>query len=461
MAPSTRGVEDVIDSSGFTQLNITGGSYQPTSSDTDNSNNAGTLTITTNSGTTHYLAVLDSAGDIQFIQTASGSGSGVAEKTPSPTVFNTAAQTYAFGLSGFGSTSARVGYAGVLSLNGSTSITSGEMDINDNGNTSNGICASPCSVGGIYSYNAGTNVGALTLNASASEDFDFFVANGSASANTPVNVFIISRGNGSGTIDGTHPALLGTMVLQDSATTYNTAGLNGPSISALTGTNGNVSLTNGNADGNGGFMGTFDWNNDGAMISVPPEGSTCAQPTVCSFSYTYAAAGSNNNGRYTLHMLGNPNGSPAVAALPFVLYASEANSGFLLDQSSAVITGTMTAQSNSVFESFQPAALPGTFAVATASNSLPSIAPLTMNLLLTSPGNAVFNVSGTENPGGIAITGGAYGVQTVSPTPALSTTTGAGTSNYVLYQVDLTHFYLMRDATKDTGVPSAILFVAE
>ena len=456
------GVEDVIDSSGFNQLTITGGSYQPTSSDTDNSNNAGTLTISTNSGTTHYLAVLDSAGDIQFIQSdASGNGSGVAEKGSGSSVFNTAAQAYAFGLSGVDSSSARVGYAGVLSLNGSTGISSGQMDVNDNGNTSNAICSSPCSVTGNYSYSASTNVGTLTLSATVSENFDFFVANGSANANNPVNVYIISKGNAGGTIDATHPAVVGTMVLQDSTQTYNNAAFNGTSISALTGTDGNVSLTKGTTDGNGGFTGTFDWNNNGTMISVPPEGSTCAAPTVCSFSNTYAAS-SPNNGRYTLQVLGNPNGSPAVAALPFVLYASGANSGFLLESDSAtsVITGTMTAQPNSANGSFADATLPGTYAVATASNSLPSVAPLTMNLLLTSPGNSVFNVTGTENPGGVAVTGGAYDVQ-FTGTGTLSTITGSGTADYVLYGVDLSHFYLMRDATKDAGVPSAILFVAE
>lgn len=451
------GVEDVVDSSGFNQRTISGGSYQPTSSDTDNSNNAGTLTIITNSGTTHYLAVLDSAGDIQFIQSdANGKGSGVAENASGVAAFNSAAQKYAFGLSGVDSSSARVGYAGVLSLNGSTSITGGQMDVNDNGNTSNGICSSPCSVTGSYSYSSSTNVGTLTLTAGASENFDFFVANGSANTNNPVNVYMISKGNAGGAIDATHPAVLGAMVLQDSSiTTYNNAALNGTSISALTGTDGNVSLINGSADGNGGFTGTFDWNNNGTMISVPPS-STCAPPTVCSFTNTYAAA-SSSNGRYTLQMLGNPN-APVISPLPFVLYASGASSGFLLDQSSAVITGTMAAQSSSV--SFAPASLPGTFAVATASNSSPSITPLTMNLLLTSPGNSVFNVSGTQNPGGIAVSGGAYDVQT-SGSGTLSTTTGSGTADYVLYGVDLSHFYLMRDATKDAGVPSAILYVAE
>ena len=61
-----------------------------------------------------------------------------------------------------------------------------------------------------------------------------------------------------------------------------------------------------------------------------------------STGYTYFGTG---DGRYTLKLLGNPNASPVVAPLPFVLYASGNGRGFLLDQSSAsVITGTMAPQ---------------------------------------------------------------------------------------------------------------------
>ena len=37
-------------------------------------------------------------------------------------------------------------------------------------------------------------------------------------------------------LDNTHPAVSGTMVLQDSTQTYNNAAFNGTSVSALTGT---------------------------------------------------------------------------------------------------------------------------------------------------------------------------------------------------------------------------------
>lgn len=452
---SSGGVEDVFNPGGFTQLTITGGSYQPTSSDPNNSNNAGTLTLTTSGGTTHYLAVLDSAGDIQIVESDSnGTGSGVVEKATGSGIFNSGAQKYAFGFTGVDSGGNRVGYAGLLPIDGNGNISGGQMDLNDNGNmTSNGMCSSPCSLSGSYSYSAGTNVGSVALDASVTQDFDFFVAGGSANSSSPVNVYVISKGNTSGQVDTTHPAVVGTMVLQDGTITYNNGGFKGSSITALIGANANVSLTYGTTDGNGGFIGGFDQNsNSGTAVSVP---------YAPGFIYTYAA-GTSANGRYTFQMLGNPTSTPVVAPLPFVLYASGNNNGFLLenDQGTGVITGTMTAQSNKVAGTFVPAAMPGTYAVATASNSLASLAPLAMNLLLTSPGNATFNVSGTQNPGGHNVSAGSFDVN-FTGTGTISVTTGSGTANYVLYAVDLTHFYMMRDATKDTGTSGAILFAEE
>src|SRR5260370_34629936 len=106
-------------------------------------------------------------------------------------------------------------------------------------------------------------------------------------------------------------------------------------------------------------------------------------------------------------MLGNPNASPVVAPLPFVpfvLYASGANRGFLLDQSSpSVMTGTMDPQPSK--SSYTPTELPGTFAAATISDSDPTLAPVVQNLLLTSPGWSAFNVTGAQNPNNQPLTG--------------------------------------------------------
>jgi hypothetical protein len=244
--------------------------------------------------------------------------------------------------------------------------------------------------------------------------------------------------------------MLGEMTLQDSSiTTYNTAAFNGSSISALTGANSNVSLTYATTDGAGDFDGGFDQNNNGNATSVPYSPG---------FTYTYAAS-SANTGRYTFQMLGT---ASAASPLNFVLYASANNSGYLLesDTASSVMTGVMVAQPNKSAGAFVPAGMPGTYGAATFSNSLSSVAPLAFNLLLTSPGNSVFNVNGTENPGNQTVTGGAYSIA-FTGTGAISVTTGSGTANYVLYAVDSAHFFMMRNATMDTGVAGAILFAAE
>ncbi len=120
-------------------------------------------------------------------------------------------------------------------------------------------------------------------------------------------------------------------------TLYNNAAFSGTSVSSLTGVqvtnsaevpdSSNVALivgttdgTSGGSGGAGGFTGTFDQNDNGTIISILPTSP---------FSYTYVAT-NGNTGRYTFQMLGNTN--PVVAPLPFVLYASGANRGFLLDQ---------------------------------------------------------------------------------------------------------------------------------
>ena len=65
-----------------------------------------------------------------------------------------------------------------------------------------------------------------------------------------------------------------------------------------------------------------------------------------------------------------------------MLYASGANRGFLLDQSSAaVMTGGMDPQDGNVVA---PSQLPGTYAAATANTATSGVVPTAANLLLTS-----------------------------------------------------------------------------
>jgi hypothetical protein len=430
------GTEEVLNANGWSSKTISGGSYTPTTStDPNDSNNAGTLTLNSGISPDEFQVVLDSNGDLAITEIdGNGHGSGVAQQSSATSAFQAA--TYAFGFTGVDTSGKRVGYVGVLSLNGAGggSINGGQMDVNEGGSSANGVCASPpCTIAGSYTENSN---GSWTLNLTSPKtmSFDFYEASGSTSKTAPLTLYAIS------TDTGANPAVSGTMVLQDSSiTSYNTAAFNGISVSALTGlgTNAqgtNVSLTLGTTDGNGNFSGSFDQNNDGTVLSgavFPPSGTN---------TYTYAASGAL--GRYTFNMLGNPTASPAVAPIPFILYASGANRGFLLDQSSAaVITGTMSPQGKGT-GIFVGSTLPGTFAAATVNGGDSSAAPIAGNLLLTygySSGNPVYSIAGTLHPGGSAT--GTYDM-----TALVANTSGTGTGkialtapstqNYVIYVVD-------------------------
>ena len=465
------GVEDQITWNGSqystTKHSITGGSYKPTSSDPNNSNNAGTLALTLPAGVfpNQYQVVLDAAGDIQMIESdANGTGSGIAEPTSKNQFSQGSNQAFAFGFTGVDSAHNRVGYAGLMPTDGTASVTAGLIDVNDNGSSTNSICAAPpCAVVGTYLDN-GDGSWTLTLTSPESMKFDFFVANGSKNASNPLTLYAISTDP----VDSTHPAVLGTMVLQDSSQTYDKSHFKGTSVSALTGANGanaNVSLTLGTTDGNGNFSGQFDQNNGGVILSAaqfPPTGST---------SYTYAASGTT--GRYTFNMLGDPTANPVVAPLPFVLYASGANRGFLLDQSSpSVMTGTMNPQGKGS-GAFGNSTFPGTYAAATVGSGSSAVTPIAANLLVTFPGGGVFNVSGTQYPGPQTMTGtyDLTGLGNGTGTITLTAPPPPAPQNYVIYVLDTSgctgqssvcaiQSFLLMDVDKTNPNPS-IIFAQE
>ena len=283
----------------------------------------------------------------------------------------------------------RQGYVGLLPMSPinatSGNIAGGMIDSNDNGRAN-----SYSSVTGTYKLNANGSWGmTLTFGSGPTTlDFDFYVSSGSTQSQTKpgdLTLYAISTDP----VDSTHPALSGSMAYQvPMSSGYTNASFNGTSVSALTGANANVSLTVGQTDGTsggtggtGGLTGSFDQNNNGTIISAAafPGGSQTTNP------YTYVATSSA--GRYIFYLLGNPTGSSPVNPIPFVLYASGANRGFLLDQnSSSVITGAMYPQPTLKNFSYTFTELPGVFAAATLSNSDPSIAPVVQNLLVTSPG---------------------------------------------------------------------------
>jgi|SRR5580658_422687 hypothetical protein len=489
----TSGAEEILTASGPSAKNpisITGGSYTPTSSDPNNSNNAGTLTLTlpADAYPNQYQVVLDSAGDIEMIESdGQGTGSGIAEISSSSLFNGAATQTYAFGFTGVDGSGNRVGYVGVMPLNGLLqqgvgSIVNGQVDVNDAG-TAN----SYSNVTG--TYQADTTIGGLwhvsmTLASNTTLDFDFFVASGTTKTTktTPLTFYAISTST---------PAVSGTMVLQDSSLVpYGNKTFNGTSISALTGVTGantNVSLTLGETDGSGDFAGFFDQNNAGTILSEVQFPSSTQSPS----PYTYCAAAQScttpsSNGRYVFQMLGNPGATPVAAPLPFVLYASGANRGFLLDQSSpSVMTGTMNAQGKALIVPplgavFSASYLPGTYAAATTISGNSAVTPIAANLLLdveTQAGVTTYNLSGTEYPPGPSkpLAGiyslGAAGDGTIAPVSP------ATTPNYAIYALGtsgcngtpknptpvcaVTSFFMMDETTTPLDTTPSIIFAQQ
>jgi hypothetical protein len=491
------GIEDVLNASGPNQYTVTSGSYVPGSGD-NFSNGQGVLKLNLTNGTTNiankYTAVVTSvlsstAGALRMIESDGlGTGSGVMQQPANGTQFNTGGQTFAFGFTGVDSNAERVGYVGLLPItpngNGTAgTISGGLLDANDNGTLTTVCGTPPCSVTGSYTLNAG--VWQMTLTSgSKTLDFDFYISAGTAQTKTgpgPLTLYAISTDP----VDATHPAISGSMVYQvPMASGYNNAAFSGTSVSALTGANANVSLTVGTTDGTsggtggaGGFTGGFDQNNNGTILSVEP---TVADPTT-QFTYTYVAS-SSATGRYIFQMLGNPTATPVVAPINFVLYASGANRGFLLDQNTAVpatvMTGTMTPQPTLKNFQYAPSELPGTYAAETISNSDPSIAPVVQNLLLTSTGNATYNVAGIQNPGNVTLTG-AYTIADNPPGLGAITLTAPSAATYVIYAIDasaisgttndvITDFMMMGTCTPQppattcsSGPPSSIIFAQQ
>jgi hypothetical protein len=463
----TGGVEDILPAppSG-NPVAINSGSYIP-STNNINSNNLGTLTLNLGNGATNtYTAVLTASGSFQLIESGGAvTGSGVMQKA-APIQFNAGGQTFAFGFIGVDSSSKRAGYVGMLAMDGNGNITSGMLDPNDNGTTNNVCGTAPCNVTGTYQQDPNfSGLWHMTLTTGLTQHFDFVLGSGTAQTKTgpnPLTLFAIATDP----TDGTHPALSGSMVYQVPMT-YNNAAFSGSSVSALTGANANVSLTLGITDGTssgtggtGGFTGNFDQNDNGAILSVPafPPVSATSNP------YTYVAS-SGNSGRYIFQMLGNPTASPAVPPIPFVLYASGANRGFLLDQSSPnVITGAMYPQPAKESGSYGSSQMPGTYAAATNSNSSSSIAPFVQNLLLTSPGGGVFNVAGTQNPGNNVLTG-TYAITTFDGTGSITLTAPPPPSvaTNVIYALDaansvISDFFMIGTTS---GTPSSIIFAQQ
>jgi hypothetical protein len=487
----TGGVEDVAIDGAYKQYTTVTGSYTPSVRPSDHTNGLGTLTLSASGGPAYtYTAVVTSSGIVRMIESDGlGTGSGVMQESAANTVFNNGPQTFAFGFTGVDSAGSRVGYVGLLPMDGVGDIGDGAtpvlFDANDGGTS---VCgAQPCTGTGTYSQPDATNLPGLwhmTLNSTVTLDFDFFVAGGKTQTTTgpgPLTLYAIST-------DSSYQALSGPMVYQVPMT-YNNLGFctsasaGCTSVSNLTGLevvnsagvagSSNVALINGTTDGTssgtggtGGFTGNFDQDDNGTILSLNQTSTPNSQ-----FTYTYVAT-NDNTGRYIFQMLGDPNAATVVAPIPFVLYASGANRGFLLDQSSpAVMTGTMNPQPANVSGAYAASWMPGTYAAATVGNSASGVTPVVDNLLFTYTGTDTGNVAGTENPSNVTQTG-TYTMTDIGA--GAITLTAPSAATYVIYAIDVTSFSAGNFAGTDfmmigsctpqpctSGTPSPVIFAQQ
>ena len=210
-----------------------------------------------------YLAALDGIGDIRVIETTSDGTnrhtSGVIELA-SPTKFKDKTKlfgSFVFGFTGTDGNGNRVGYSGLLPMDGSGGITGGLIDINAPGRGTNGTASS---VTGTYDINNG--FGFLTFTAGGNTyHFNIYGVNGTTNANNPLTLYAISTDSVL-----VNPAVVGTIVYQDRSVTFDNAGFSAPSVASLTGvdtsgTNTLVSLSSVTSDGNGHVSVFYDANN--------------------------------------------------------------------------------------------------------------------------------------------------------------------------------------------------------
>jgi hypothetical protein len=446
------GVEDELTASQAVHRSITGGSLSL------DANDHGTLTMTTGAGTRTFKVAFAQGGDGQFIEFDSHArGTGVFVKAD-PTKFKNSTlktgSSFVFGSTGIDTTAKRTGYVGLFKPDGAGGITSGLIDINDNT-----VAKSDTNVTGTYnivqSGNPDAGGGTLTLSTDVGTfNFALYVVSGATTnANNPLTLYVISTDD-----PQTAPAEIGTIVFQDPALAGTNADLNASALTNLTGVDSTgsktlASLTAAGGDGNGHIGGTYDANNAGTIVAAK------------SFSgYAYACAA---GGRCTVDLLGDPAANPVVPPVHFVLYLSATNRGFLLDQSSqAVMTGTMDPQKIGGF--FAPSELAGPFAAATTTSGTPGVSQVEANLLLTSPGNGVFNVGGSQDEtdaGGQNAAQVLTGIYDIDAGGAGTIKlTAPATANYVIYAVDnpanqnnlVQHFYILN--VDPANASSSIIF---
>ncbi len=404
------GVEDVNRSTGSQSLAFTG-SYNV------QSDNRGTMTLISTSGTSTYDIAIGSSGETLFIEAdlTGTRGSGVIDKCDSTAFSNSAiVGPFVMGLIGSDQAGKRVGAAALFVTDGASpngSVTSGAVDVNDAGTHA----SSPTLSGtyGVASNGHGTM--AVTVPTVGTFNFSFYVVSAS-------ELFIVSTDP----VSASNPRI-GGLVVSQAVNIYSNSSFNGNSVFNLAGLNSSsasvVSVGLLSTDGAGNLTSTsvFDENNAGTILSQQ------------SLAGTYAVQA---NGTATISITSSS--SPASS---FVLYTITSNKAFLLDTSSSnALSGLLEPQVKGNSGTFNAATIQGSFVTATTNNT--NSASTNISGVLALDGSA--NITGTQDqstPSGNTSMQSVTATYTVSSSGrgTMSVTSPAATSR-VLYVINGSKF---------------------
>ena len=378
------GTEDISRASGVTTSLAFTGTY------TANSDNRGTMTLTSTQGSAVFPFALSAfttgvAARGRFIEADSSGtvGVGVLAKQ-NPAGFSTAAVSggYAFGFSGVDAAGNREAMDGRFTASAGAA-SAGQVDANDNGTATVDASAT-----GTYTV-AASGRGTLALSPSGlgTINMSFYVVSATELFAMEVDARTVSA-----------QAVVSGTILQQSGSPYAASSLNAASVVDLTGTSGtNSDVLIGliTFNGAGSLTGTTDENNAGTVSLNSTVGGT----------YTVDA---NGLGRGVITITGTSSTNP--------IYLVSANSGFIINTGSGVSEGSFTAQTGGPFTN---ASLTGSYALGT----LPTISGAVMissDVAISTAGNLtgtldVAGALGQTLTGAYSISSNGSGTLTLTP----------------------------------------------
>ena len=394
------------------------------------------LTITEGglTSTVTYLFSMTADGTARFIESdATGlRGSGIL-KPQSTTAFGVGSLTgnYAFGMAGYDASLKRAAAVGSLTLDGSGTVSTGNLDANDAGTAS-----SHPGITGTYTMTAnGRGTARLFLGGQFYVDYILWMA-------SPTDWFLISSDTLKPTTPPAIPAptflTFGEALLQQPTGTsgaFDDSALNGTGVVTGTGLDGSkgstfAGLLTGNGSGNVSFL--YDQNDGGTLTS------TASAPV----AGTYAVAA---DGRASISNEGSLLG---------VAYLSATNNGFFIGSDSAGSLGRLEPQT-APLTSFSNASVSGSYVISTGYMAETKVT----NVVGSFAADGAGNISGPDtiaivNPADSSTTVDTLtGTYTAGPngrgTASVSSPAGMPTS-FILYVVSPSTVRLVSSDTTDT-----------